>query len=254
LRAAAILLYYYIFVSSRAAPIPDRQRCRAGCQLAADSGCPLGPARPCRRKRSSDHRFAACRVVLQHSCFVACRDDFWFAVVGQDGILRPIGNRPNAANFQHSSVAASDSTFMSQTLPNRHPLGVAHRPPGRPGNAGGLAAGFLQLAQRRAMTWYATRVVIRVGEFFLKDAFPSRSFPARRATAALASPFRFLRSVKRRPGELALCPGTGQSLRASAPQRIHSLEIGKLHLLRLLKLFENLLEVGFTQALLPVFQ
>jgi hypothetical protein len=42
-------------------------------------------------------------VVLQHSCFFACRDDF---LVGQDGILRPIANRPNAANFQHPSFAA----------------------------------------------------------------------------------------------------------------------------------------------------
>jgi hypothetical protein len=35
-------------------------------------------------------------VVLQHSSFFACR------YVGQDGILRPIANRPNAANFHLS--------------------------------------------------------------------------------------------------------------------------------------------------------
>jgi hypothetical protein len=36
-------------------------------------------------------------------CSFPRRDDF---VVGQDGILRPIVNRPNAANSQHSSFAS----------------------------------------------------------------------------------------------------------------------------------------------------
>jgi hypothetical protein len=40
-------------------------------------------------------------------CFFARRDDFGFArVVGQAGSLRPIVNRPNVANVQHSSFAA----------------------------------------------------------------------------------------------------------------------------------------------------
>jgi hypothetical protein len=54
-----------------------------------------------------DHPFDAAggRSVLQRSCFFACRDDFWFAVVGRAGSLRPIVNRPNATNFQHSSFA-----------------------------------------------------------------------------------------------------------------------------------------------------
>jgi hypothetical protein len=58
----------------------------------------------CTQRRRND--FGARRndvVVLLHFCFFACRDDF---VVGQDGILRPIANRPNVANFQHSSFAA----------------------------------------------------------------------------------------------------------------------------------------------------
>jgi hypothetical protein len=40
--------------------------------------------------------------VLLHFCLFARRDDF----VGQAGSLRPIVNRPNVANVQHSSFAA----------------------------------------------------------------------------------------------------------------------------------------------------
>jgi hypothetical protein len=46
-------------------------------------------------------------LVLLHFCFFARRDDFGVArVVGQAGSLRPIVNRPNVANVQHSSFAA----------------------------------------------------------------------------------------------------------------------------------------------------
>ena len=45
--------------------------------------------------------------VLLHFCFFARRDDFGVArIVGQAGSLRPIVNRPNVANVQHSSFAA----------------------------------------------------------------------------------------------------------------------------------------------------
>jgi hypothetical protein len=51
--------------------------------------------------------FGLARVVLLHFCFFARCDDFVKAgVVGQAGSLRPIVNRPNAANVQHSSFAA----------------------------------------------------------------------------------------------------------------------------------------------------
>ena len=51
--------------------------------------------------------FGVARVVLLHFCFFARRDDFGVArVVGQAGSLRPIVNRPNVANVQHSSFAA----------------------------------------------------------------------------------------------------------------------------------------------------
>jgi hypothetical protein len=41
-----------------------------------------------------------------YSCFFARRADFGGRVVGQAGSLRPIVNRPNVANVQHSSFAA----------------------------------------------------------------------------------------------------------------------------------------------------
>jgi hypothetical protein len=45
--------------------------------------------------------------VLLHFCFFARRDDFGVArVVGQAGSLRPIVNRPNTTNVQHSSFRA----------------------------------------------------------------------------------------------------------------------------------------------------
>jgi hypothetical protein len=71
-------LYYNILVSSRAATILLWGR-MASCGRLPIGQMALTPSTP---------RFAACRVV------------------GQDDILRPIGNRPNATNLQHSSFAA----------------------------------------------------------------------------------------------------------------------------------------------------
>jgi hypothetical protein len=74
-------LYYNILVSSHAATIfgsPLWGRL-AACGRLAIGQMPL---------TSSNSPFAACRYA------------------GQDGILRPIGNRPNATNLQHSAFAA----------------------------------------------------------------------------------------------------------------------------------------------------
>ena len=52
-------------------------------------------------------RSAGARVCTTIFCFFARCDDFGVArVVGQAGSLRPIVNRPNVANVQHSSFAA----------------------------------------------------------------------------------------------------------------------------------------------------
>jgi hypothetical protein len=81
------------------------------------------------------HRYFAPNIGLLHFCFFARRDDFGVHVVGQADSLRPIVNRPNVANVQHSSFAAR--RYVGQVgnlrpIVNRPTFGGGHYAGGRP--------------------------------------------------------------------------------------------------------------------------